>query len=138
MGPPGLMVVEDCDRTVILAPAVMDAPFTEAAVPELVPLREAAASGEEPHSGNRSKAPGAPSEEAVSLGARGEEPTREREPQAQVAAGPSDAAVPAYAGSSPVSSLACRDCGDDPTGPAARAPPIPPAFLRGMTAPPKA
>lgn len=132
MGPQGLMVVEDCDRTVVLAPAAMDAPPSE-----LVLASEAAPGNQSIHSDRSSQ--------AVSSFSADEQPSLSVS-QTQAAVSPpnqvADTAVRAaartHAGTSSASQPACRSSGDDRASTNARAPPKQPAFLRGVAAPPKA
>lgn len=121
MGPHGLVVIEDCDRSVVLAPAEVDFTPTESSVPEFISLQKDAGSSEEQAPLNSIGKISSADGRAISLGHGS---TAERGPPA------SNVRV-----NEPTSSVSWRECGADKEIMLDSAPPKPPEFLRELKAP---
>lgn len=113
MGPQGLVVIEDCDRTVILAPAVLEAPHTGVPVSELRVLPEERA----------------PAETSEKVGGRAHQTDL---PLTGAEGPPSIVAVSRKNSSVSSGKSSTRE---DFTGVTRCVPPKPPDFLRAMTTP---
>ncbi|CDJ27424.1 plectin, putative [Eimeria mitis] len=123
MGPHGLVVIEDCDRSVVLAPPEIETSPTEPPVPELILVGEDAEPSGDPASSSRSK--------SVDTPAQMTGPVDAEEKIKPDVAGPTtkeNAAPP----------LLSQRCGEGEAAmTAGGAPPTPPEFLRALKATPK-
>ncbi|CDJ47618.1 plectin, putative [Eimeria brunetti] len=123
MGPHGLVVIEDCDRSVVLAPPEIEASPTEPPVPDLVLLRENEEPSEGPASVNSGKDDDPSARVTVPVGV-------EEKPKSGVTApSPEESVSPP--------SFSQRRGGEDAAKTVAGAPPTPPEFLRALKATPK-
>ena len=128
MGPQGLMVIEDCDRTVILAPAAMDLPAPEpSSWEESEVLKDAGPPESSLDTQKLENVEDVKREFEESLG-EASSPFSSSRGAARAAAKPSRP-------SSISSSLSRSSSRDELTAVAGRTPPKPPEFLKEMTPP---
>ena len=123
MGPHCLVVIEDCDRSVVLAPPEIESSSTEPPAPELVPLGGEAEPSEDPAALNCSQNMGASTIGTVPVGAE------EKIEAGVTALTTKERAEPPF--------ILPRSGGDEAAMAVGGTPPTSPEFLRALKATPK-